>query len=153
MATKIDDTFVPTDQDMAMASEASCTLAGFLNTREGFHIELHSNHNAHVRHLILPPAVLTMVQRMLTEISQGNPVTVMPMNAELTTQEAAEFLNVSRPFIVKQLEADNIPYRKVGTHRRISVNDLVAYKRTMDKARHESLDKLVKESQRLGLGY
>lgn len=69
------------------------------------------------------------------------------------SQEAAGFLNVSRPFIVKQLDTSVIPHRKVETHRRISVKDLLKYKHEIDHARHETLDELTTESQRLGLGY
>ena len=103
--------------------------------------------------MVLPSAIVRMVQHILTEMAQGNAVTVMPMNAELTTQEAAEFLNVSRPFIVKQIEAGTIPHRKVGTHRRISMQALLDYKKQIDRARHQSLDELAVETQKLGLGY
>ena len=150
-AAQNNDPVVPTEQEAKMAGEASRVLAA-LSTRTELHLELKDEHNKPVD-MILPPAIVRMMQRVLTEMSQGKAVTVMPMNAELTTQEAADFLSVSRPFIVKQIEEKIIPHRKVGTHRRISVQDLLNYKRKIDVARHQSLDELTAEAQRLGLGY
>jgi len=69
--------------------------------------------------LILPRQALSLLRDLLTEMAQGNAVTVVPTHAELTTQEAANILNVSRPYLVKLLENDVIPYTKTGTHRRI----------------------------------
>jgi len=149
---KTNDPFVPSDDDAKMAAEASRVLAAFVSSRKELHVEL-SGDGKKTEAMILPPSVIGMVQRILTEMANGNAITVMPMNAELTTQEAADFLNVSRPFIVKQLDASVIPHRKVGTHRRISVKDLLKYKHEIDRARHETLDELTAESQRLGLGY
>lgn len=151
---RTDEPLVPTDKEAQMAGEASRILAAYMSTRTepNIGIELKDDHRKS-DHLVLSSAVIRMVQRILTEMAQGNAITVMPINAELTTQEAADFLNVSRPFVVKQLESGAIPFRKVGTHRRISVKDLLSYKREIDKARHQTLDELTAEAQRLGLGY
>ncbi len=145
------DPVVPTEAEAQMAGEASRILAT-LSTRNDVHLEFQDDQNKRMT-MILPPAIVRMVQHILTEMAQGNAVTVMPMNAELTTQEAAEFLNVSRPFIVKQIEAGAIPFRKVGTHRRIGVQDLLDYKKRIDQGRLQVLDELTAEAQRLGLGY
>ena len=146
-----DDPVVPTEQEAKMAGEASRVLAT-LSTRTDLHLELKDGSNKSAD-MVLSAAMVRIVQRILTEMSQGKAVTVMPMNAELTTQEAADYLNVSRPFIVKQIEDGIIPHRKVGTHRRISVQDLLNYKKRIDAARHQTLDELTAEAQRLGLGY
>lgn len=134
-----------------MAGEASRILAA-LTIRNEVHIELKDDKNQSMP-MILPSSIVRMMQHILTEMAHGNAVTVMPINAEMTTQEAAEFLNVSRPFVVKQMDAGILPHHKVGTHRRISVQDLLEYKRNIDQNRNQDLAELTSEAQRLGLGY
>ena len=86
-------------------------------------------------------------------MAAGNAVAITPLHPELTTQQAADFLNVSRPFLVGLLEEGKLPFRKVGTHRRILYNDLMAYKQQEDQARRRVLNELAKQAQELGLGY
>ena len=99
----------------------------------------------------LPHSVLQVLMEVVREMARGNAVRVMPIHAELTTQQAAELLNVSRPFLVSLLEQGEIKYRKVGTHRRILLEDLLVYKDRRDRERLSALDELAKEDQRLGL--
>ena len=98
----------------------------------------------------LPHSVFGVLARVVREMARGNAVKVMPIHAELTTQEAAELLNVSRPFLISLLEKGEIAYRKVGTHRRIRLEDLLVYKEKRDAERLQASDKLADESQRLG---
>jgi excisionase family DNA binding protein len=86
-------------------------------------------------------------------MAQGNAVALAPLRAELTTQEAADYLNVSRPYLVGLLEKGQIPFRKVGTHRRIKFADLMAFFKRTEEERRRVMDELAAQAQELGLGY
>ena len=92
-----------------------------------------------------------MFAQILALLASGQGVQVIPDTAELTTQQAADFLNVSRPYLVGLLEADEIPYRMVGTHRRIRFEDLREYRRRDDLKRRQAADELTQLSEELGL--
>lgn len=101
----------------------------------------------------LPPSVVELLQYILNETAQGNPVTLLSLESELTTQQAADILNVSRPYFVKLLNGKKLPYRKVGSHRRVLLKDVLAYKEQFDKVRRQALRELVAEAQELNMGY
>ena len=105
----------------------------------------------HRMHAVLPVAAVRLLQDLLREMAQGHAISLVPTHAELTTQQAADALNVSRPFLVKLLETNQLPHRKVGTHRRIRFDDLMRYKQDIDAKRLETLRKLTGESEELGL--
>lgn len=98
------------------------------------------------------PAVSALVET-LQHLANGHGVAVQPLTEEISTQEAANLLFVSRPFMVKLLEEGKIPFRKVGAHRRVRREDVAAYKRQIDEARHRVLDELQAQAQELGMGY
>lgn len=103
--------------------------------------------------LELPPKVLRFFAEMLGAMAEQKLVTLVPQKHELTTQEAAAFLNVSRPFVIKEIETGKIPHRKVGRHRRVTFTDLVKYQRDSQAATDQALQDLTDQAQKLGLGY
>lgn len=103
--------------------------------------------------LKLPPKVLRLFADMLGSLAQGHAVAIMPKEMYVSTQEAAMFLNVSRPHLVKMLDEGKLPYHKVGTHRRIKFEDVVAYKEERRKMSQTALQELVDQAQELDMGY
>lgn len=101
----------------------------------------------------VPPRVLRLFADLLGRMSQGQPVALMPHKYELSTQEAAAILNVSRPFVVKELEAGRITFRKVGTHRRILFKDLMIYQEKSRVISEQALHDLAEQAQVLQMGY
>jgi excisionase family DNA binding protein len=101
----------------------------------------------------VPREAFELFVRILGEMANGNAVTIVPVHAELTTQQAAELLNVSRPYMVKLLEDGKIPFRLVGTRRRVRFEDLVRFKQQDDADREKVVNELTAEAQRLGLEY
>lgn len=105
------------------------------------------------RSVEVPSDLAPLFMRILSEVAQGNGISVSPVDAELTTQQAAEYLNVSRPYLVSLLEAGKIPFRKVGTKRRVKLAALARYNAIEQERQRKALDELAAEAQKLGLGY
>jgi excisionase family DNA binding protein len=101
--------------------------------------------------LVLPRPALAMFAHILAQLAEGRGVSVVPSAAELTTQQAADLLNVSRPYLIDLLEQGRIPFRRVGRHRRVLFEDLLDYKRRDDAQRRATADELSALSQELGL--
>jgi excisionase family DNA binding protein len=101
----------------------------------------------------VPPAALRLIGEVLGAISEGRPITLLPAQQEFTTVEAANFLNVSRPFIIKEIDAGRLPHRMVGTHRRIAFDDLIARARDMRRRQEGALERMAENARALGLDY
>jgi excisionase family DNA binding protein len=99
----------------------------------------------------LPASLYHALRQLVSHLARGRAVTIVPFNKELTTQEAADILNVSRPYLVKLLEQGDIPFVKTGSHRRIRCADLMTYKQHRDAERRRGLAHLTQTSQELGL--
>lgn len=101
--------------------------------------------------LALPREAVELLASLLAHLGAGRAVSVVPADAELTTQQAADMLNVSRPYLIGLLEAGEIEYRTVGTHRRITASSLLEYQRRDDHRRRLMADKLTELGQEMGL--
>ena len=145
----------PSEQDSKLAQEGSRVLSKYIKTGSDQTqqlISILSDNNTN-EVVSLPSSVLKLLLEILTKMARGNAVTLIPINAELSTQQAAELLNVSRPFVIQLIESKLLPSRKVGTHRRILFQDLMLYKNKIDYEREKVLDQLVAEAQELNMGY
>jgi excisionase family DNA binding protein len=142
----------PTERETAIAKESSRKLSRLLGSVPEFHVQPGETGESGET-IVLPRSAVRLLVEILTQMAQGNAVTLIPIHAELTTQQAADLLNVSRPFLVKLLEQGKIPFRKVGKHRRIRFSDVLAFKERTDAERRTALERLVAEGQELGMGY
>ena len=138
---------VPTENDSSLARESSRRLSQFMD--RNLKVRVPETDET----IELPASAVRLLVHLLSEMAAGNAVTLFPIHAELTTQQAADLLGVSRPFLVGLVEQGIIPHRKVGTHRRVLFLDLMAYKRRIDAKRHEALDELAAQAQELKIGY
>ncbi len=153
--TAFDRIYSPTDRDVDLAKTCAPVLSQIL----GRHRDA-SEFDDRVKFLdemgetvILPAAALELLKSVMVQMAQGNAVTLVPIHAELTTQQAADILNVSRPYLVKLLERGDMPFVKKGTHRRVLFSDVQAYKVSIDKQRMQALDALSEQAQALDMGY
>lgn len=143
----------PTQAEASLARDAGVMLKGMVGKRLGVQLRFEmAGGGADAETVTLPEAVTRMLLHILDEMAHGNAVAVIPLHAELTTQQAADMLNVSRPFVVRLIEDGQLPHRKVGTHRRVRVDDLLAYRRRAEANRDAALLELADETRRLGLG-
>jgi len=140
---------IPTEEETEISKESSRILASHIS--EGVCHLKKVEADGSEETVTIPAAAYRLFIDILTQMSQGNAVTIIPIHAELTTQEASDLINVSRPFLIKQLEEGVIPYHKVGTHRRVRFTDLMEYKTNIDVARSKVLDEIVAISEELGL--
>lgn len=136
---------LPTPDEAEKARKAGAILTRHTNRKRG--LSLHVKHGSESASVELPPAIARLMLDLLECIGKGEAVTLVPFGAELSTQQAAEMLNVSRPLVVKLIETREIPHHKVGTHRRIRAEDLLAYKQRRDRTRNAALTRLARLGQ------
>lgn len=143
---------LPTADTTREAVDAVRELSAFARAHTPQHVELVASGDETAR-VTVPVEAFELMVDVLAHLANGHAVTVMPVKAELTTQQAADLLNVSRPYLIKLLDQGEIPFRRVGTHRRVKLEDVVEYKRIDDAKRREAADALAAEAQELDLGY
>jgi excisionase family DNA binding protein len=138
----------PSDADVRLARECSERLRGVLQADHPLRFTALDAHGVTVE---IPAPAAELLLRVLNQMAEGNAVTLVPIHAELTTQQAADMLGVSRPFVVKEIEAKRLPARKVGAHRRILFGDLMGYKQRADAGRQQALAELAALDEEVGL--
>jgi excisionase family DNA binding protein len=143
------DPVQPSQTDVAAAIEALPHVRNYLVHHKQSRVPLVVDEDG--ERLVLPRGAVELLARVLAHMAAGKGVSVVPAHAELTTQQAADMLNVSRPHLVGLLDAGEIDYRMVGTHRRVKVESLLEYMRRDDQRRRAAADELTSLSQELGL--
>lgn len=139
---------LPTEHESELAREGSRLLASHIGRRKEAQLRVDDQ-----KKVTLPVSALRLLVEILSLMAEGSAVTIVPVHAELTTQQAADFLNVSRPYLIGVLERGNLPHRRVGTHRRILFRDLLKYRESIKATRRQALDELTKEAQDHKMGY
>jgi excisionase family DNA binding protein len=141
----------PTAQDASLARASGESLSRFARRQKPLSLKV--TEAGQEQRIELPAGAVALLMDVLEAMAAGRGVTIIPENAELTTVEAASILNVSRPYLIKLLEAKVIPHRLVGKHRRILIDDVMAYKERIDAAREKVLAQLTAEAQEDDMGY
>lgn len=144
---------LPVEREVEAAVQGRRVLAAYVGTqRETQCIQIFDEH--HQAHQVeLPTSALRLLMDVLTELADGNAVQVVPIHAELTTQEAADLLNVSRPHVVRLMEEGALPFHRAGKHRRVRFADLMQFKADRDNSSEQAMKELARQAQELGMGY
>ena len=141
----------PTPRDAAIARSSGQVLSHYARMRRPLTLRVRDHDQE--KPIQLPAGAVKLLMHVLEAMAAGRGITLIPENAELTTVQAADVLNVSRPFLIKLLDENAIPHRKVGKHRRVRMEDVMAYKEAIDREREKVLDQLTREAQEQDLGY
>jgi excisionase family DNA binding protein len=146
---------LPKSHDIHLAENASIQMSSFLanDGKKDIQFSLRRSNGKDVIEFFLTPAIVDLIFKTLVHIAKGDAVTIVPFHAELTTQEAANFLNVSRPYLIQLLEKGLIPFRRVGRHRRILFEDILKYKEKSKEKSRKARKELTEDAQDLDLGY
>lgn len=152
-ANALSKTTLPLAGEVKAAVQGQRELAAFLSTQfETQRIDIFDKQN-NAHQVELPTSALRLLVDILGELAIGNAVKVVPIHAELTTQEAADLLSVSRPHLVKLLEEGELPFHKTGRHRRVLFSNLMVFKERRDQASQAAMEALALQAQELGMGY
>lgn len=144
---------LPNAQEIALAKLSSQELSAVLATNgevSDFNVVSEDGETHSVK---LPKNAIKLMIEVLTQLGHGNSVNITPIHAELTTQEAADLLNMSRPTFIKLLDSGDLPHSRTGNRRKVAFSDVMNYKQSLEKKRLAALDELSALDQELGLGY
>ena len=140
------------EQDLEMARAAQRCIMAALDHSRAASIMV-TNDEGDQPAVQVPPQALRVIAQVLGAMSERRPIMLMPSQQEVSTVEAANFLNVSRPFVIKEIEQGRLPHRLVGTHRRIAIDDLMQYAQTMRANQKSALQRMADDAHELGLDY
>ena len=156
MGTTLDrDRFVPpplNESETEMVKAAERLIMACLDHSRAATITIESDDGS-TPSVRVPPQVLRVLGQALGLMARHQPIMLIPEKQELSTVEAANFLNVSRPFVIKEIEEGRLNHRMVGTHRRILFSDLMTYAKAMRARQQQALDKMAENARELGLEY
>lgn len=141
----------PSEAEVEAAQAASRVLARF-SGRGCVRVEAEGEHEAR-QSFVLPATAVRLLTDVLAYLAEGRAVVIMPDDTELTTQQAADMLNVSRPYLIKLLQEEKLPHHMVGTHRRVTLRDLRAYRERRAAEVSTALDELAQQAQELNMDY
>ncbi|MFC1748017.1 helix-turn-helix domain-containing protein [Pseudomonadota bacterium] len=139
----------PNEDEAKLAAESSRLLAALIGRGDTAQLRLVDGEEE----ITIPVSAIKMLVGILNQMAKGNAISMVPIHAELTSQQAADFLNVSRPYLVKLLDGEKIPHHKVGVRRKVLFKDLMEYKTKRDEESNAALDELTKQAQELNMGY
>lgn len=142
---------LPDEQEVQLASRGKRALAFCLSGKRKTRRVQFFDDADRAHEMELPVSTLRLVEEVLDGLARGDAVRVMSVHAELTTQEAADLLNVSRPHLVKLLEDGELPFLRTGKHRRIRLADLLQFKGAREQASAQAMDELSRQAQELGM--
>ena len=140
------------EHDRMMARESRIKLSKLPVSTSDIRLQIDNGKKA-IESIELPSSALHLIARILDEIADGHQVSIVQHRAEMSTQAAADYLSVSRPYVVGLIESGEIPCRKVGNRRRVLFADVDAYRRREDAARLDALAELSAQAQDLSMGY
>ena len=141
---------LPSEAEATLARETSRVLAARMQDADAMELRI-PGHGAPEETLKLPAPAVRLLLRILEEMARGNAVTLIPLHAELTTQEAADMLNISRPTLIQLLDEKKIKFRRIGTHRRIPFEAVMEYKRKTRAKRQAAIDEFVSYNEELSI--
>lgn len=144
---------MPTKREVQLAGESSRALAAYVREADEQTIRVVPEGGKKREAIRIPSTAFRLLVNILEQMAQGHAVALTPVPVELTTQQAADLLHVSRPYLVRLLDSGKVPHRKVGTHRRVLYTDVINYKQRIDEQRRTTLDALAAQAQELNMGY
>lgn len=146
-------TRTPSQEEAALAKLCSQELAGILATNGDEQNFSFTDKSGKTHDIVLPKPALNLFIEVLTQLGEGNIVQITPIHAELTTQQAADMLNMSRPSLIKLLDEEVIPFSRTGNRRKVAYADVMTYKESLLEKRLASLDALSALDQEIDMGY